>query len=92
MKSRLSADQAVPVGKEKLLMIGAWAEVLEDIPDELLEEYYLRASKAKTNGFPVNALDIIAAWNERAETRRWEAMIDPEQQRKFLQDSGRIRD
>jgi hypothetical protein len=57
-------------------MIGAWAEVLEDVPTNRLEEYYLRASKRKSNGFAVNALDIIAEWNRLAEQRRWEELID----------------
>lgn len=73
-------------------MIGAWAEVLWDIPDGLLEEYYLRASKAKTNGFPVNALDIIAQWNEGAQRRRWDVVIAEQEQGIIRGQSGRILD
>lgn len=56
-------------------MLGTWAQILEDIPTDELEYYFLLASKAKTNGFAVNANDIMAAWNNRAYLRHNEQVL-----------------
>lgn len=62
-KAHLAASLVPPDEVVMLEMIGAWAEVLEDIPTDWLEEFYRTAAKSKANGFAVNALDIIAAYN-----------------------------
>lgn len=56
--------------------IQAWEEVLEDIPTNKVDKYYRLAAKEKTNGFPVNAFDIVAKWNEYAEMRHNYSLID----------------
>jgi hypothetical protein len=71
------------MGAEKIGMVGAWAEALEDISSDYLEEYYRRATKTKTNGFPVNALDIIAEWNKQKENRRLDRHYPEEQRGKW---------
>lgn len=83
MKSRWAADQAPPIGAEKVGMVGAWAEALSHIPSDYLDEYYERATRRKTNGFAVNALDIIAEWNRLAELRELDKIIKPEYRGKY---------
>lgn len=46
-----------------VMALGTWAKLLEHIPTERIDEYFVKASRRKTNGFAVNANDIIAAWN-----------------------------
>lgn len=76
-KARWAADQPPPSGTEKLAMVGAWCEVLQDVPASELDECYLKASQAKRNGFAVNALEIIAAWNLMKMVRMMEGLFEP---------------
>lgn len=82
-KSRLSVDQAPPEGLALCALLGAWAEVLDELSPEQVREYYLRASKQSTNGFPVNAKDIRAEWNRLADYRRLDVTMAPEYRGKY---------
>jgi hypothetical protein len=56
--------QPVLAGDMLLATIEAWAEVLEDVPTAQLDRIYKAAVHAKTNGYPINALDLRAEWNK----------------------------
>lgn len=60
--------------------INAWAEVLDGIPLDRLNEYYVRASRAKRGGFAVNSLDIRDMWNRLSDNRKMDEHF-PESER-----------
>jgi len=84
LKARRATDQPLPVGVDKLLMIGAWAEVLADLELEEIDEYYQRASRVRTNGYAVNALDIVAEKNRSEALEYTQAKLSDQEQRKLL--------
>jgi hypothetical protein len=67
----------LPVVEAEVLPVYAlaWHRVLEDVPTNRLDEYYLRAVKRKDNGRAVTATDIIAEWNRLTDQRRWDGLI-----------------
>jgi hypothetical protein len=83
-KSRLAADQAMPMGAEKLRLVWAWAEVLADLSLEELDGYYEKASRSKTNGFAVTALDMVAERNRDLAVEHTETRDNSQERRKVL--------
>jgi hypothetical protein len=61
-KSRWAVDQTPPTGTEKIAMLGTWAELLDEIPTEHLNECYINAAKHKKDTYPINAMDMLQAW------------------------------
>lgn len=66
-----------------MALLGAWAEVLEELTPAQVQEYYVRASKRSTNGYPVNAKDIRAEWNRLTDQRRYDTYMEPQHRGRY---------
>lgn len=76
VKSYLAANQNPPEGQMMITQLATWAELLEHIPTEYINEYFLRAGRRKKGGFPANAYDIAEEWARLTNQRRWDSLID----------------
>lgn len=66
IKSRACSnlDALSPQSPEMTLAVASWAEVLEDVPSEHLNDCYKTAMKRHATSFPLSAGEIASVWPE----------------------------
>lgn len=78
--SHMVVCQPTPGGDALAQTLRVWAAALAPIPDEYLDEYFIRAVQSKKGGFMVNPSDIMEQWEYWAEQRKWD-LDEPEEMR-----------
>jgi len=82
-RARAACNQDVldPGSDEMLIMIGAWGEVLHEIPLSYLDRCYLVAIKRHKSSFPLAVSEISQVWEEKGEewAREAQAPVEPRQ-------------